>query len=91
MSQLCIDIVFDVTMASPQDFGVVTTTRAAVLAAVLVSLPSIGVRFSTDDYGFRALLHAPAPVGLPATDLFRFTRGQPEDALRVRLGLSHLF
>jgi hypothetical protein len=44
-------------------------------AALLVAVPSLTLGFVTDDYGFRAVLHAPAPHARPAYDLFRFAAG----------------
>jgi hypothetical protein len=47
-----------------------------VALALFVTLPAVTLGFVTDDYGLRAPLHAPAPYGRPAYDLFRFASGQ---------------
>ena len=51
----------------------------ALVLGILVTLPSLALGFVTDDYGFRALLRAPAPHGRPAYDLFRFASGNLAD------------
>jgi hypothetical protein len=58
------------------------------LLALLLALPSIAVRFCTDDYAFRALLHRGAPLGRPWWDLFAFARGDgAEHELYLRAGV----
>ena len=58
-------------------------TFAAIALALLVTLPSLRLGFITDDYGFRAILRAPAPYGRPAYDLFRFAGGNPDETRRA--------